>query len=84
VLRITITIWSPSQADRVPDRTFADVNPRRTFEWDVLQHPNLTAWFDGLREVGWYRDPNVPGVKTPAGTFAYALNYVAADAELGA
>ncbi|MDO8306937.1 MAG: hypothetical protein Q7V58_01090 [Actinomycetota bacterium] len=60
------------------------MNPRQAFEWDVLQHPNLTAWFDGLREAGWYRDPNVPGVKTPTGTFKYAFNYVAAEAELGA
>lgn len=44
---------------------------QQTFEWDVLAHPTLIEWFDALRDVGWYRDPSVPGVKTPHGTIEY-------------
>jgi hypothetical protein len=84
VLRITITIRSPSTTSRARDPTVTDVNPRQSFEWDVLQHPDLTSWFDMLRDAGWYRDPDVPGVKTPTGTFVYTFRYLAADEELGA
>lgn len=57
VLRITITIRSPPTTNRAREPKVTDVNPRQSFEWDVLQHPDLTAWFDMLRDSGWYRDP---------------------------
>lgn len=60
------------------------MNLRQTFEWDALAHPTLIEWFDALRDVGWYRDPCVPGVKTPHGTIEYAFHYLAREDELGA
>lgn len=57
---------------------------QQTFEWDVLAHPTLIEWFDALRDVGWYRDPSVPGVKTPQGTIEYCFHYLAREDELGA
>ena len=50
---------------------------RHAFEWDVLVHPSLVDWFDAMREVGWFRDPSVPGVKTPTGTVIYEFHYLA-------
>ena len=57
---------------------------QQTFEWDVLAHPTLIEWFDALRDVGWYRDPSIPGVKTPHGTIEYSFHYLAHEDELGA
>lgn len=57
---------------------------QQTFAWDVLAHPSLIEWFDALRDVGWYRDPSVPGVKTHHGTIEYAFHYLAREDELGA
>jgi hypothetical protein len=57
---------------------------RHAFEWDVLVHPTLVDWFDALREVGWYRDPGVPGVKTPTGTVIYEFHYLADEDEISA
>jgi hypothetical protein len=51
----------------------------QTFEWDVLAHSTLLEWLDALREVGWYRDPSVPGVKTPQGTVEYSFVYLERD-----
>ena len=56
----------------------------QAFEWDVLTHPTLVEWFDALRDAGWYRDPSVPGVKTPHGTIEYSFHYLEREAELGA
>jgi len=56
----------------------------QTFTWDVFTHPTLIEWFDALRDVGWYRDPSVPGVKTPDGTIEYSFHYLEREAQLGA
>lgn len=49
-----------------------------------LNQPSLAAWFDGLREEGWFRDPDVPGVKTSTGTIVYAFHYLGAAEQRGA
>lgn len=60
------------------------MEPRHTFEWDVLNQPSLPAWFDRLRAEGWFRDPDVPGVKTSTGTIVYAFHYLGAAEQRGA
>jgi hypothetical protein len=57
---------------------------RHVFEWDVLMHPSMDKWFNALRDVGWYRDPAIPGVKTPHGTIEYSFVYLADVDDLGA
>jgi len=60
------------------------MDQQQTFQWDVLAHPTLVEWFDALRDVGWYRDPSTPGVKTPHGTIEYVFVYLDRQEELGA
>ncbi len=57
---------------------------RQTFEWDVLAHPGMDDWLDALRDVGWYRDPATPGVKTPHGTIEYSFYYLGHEDGIGA
>ena len=57
---------------------------RHTFEWDVLAHPVMDDWLDALRDVGWYRDPEVPGIKTPHGTIEYSFYYLGQEVGIGA
>jgi hypothetical protein len=57
---------------------------RHIFEWDLLVHPAMDEWLDALRDVGWYRDPTIPGVKTPHGTIEYSFVYLGLAEDLGA
>ena len=57
---------------------------RHVFEWYALVHPSMADWLDALRDVGWYRDSVVPGVKTPLGTIEYSFVYLGRVEELGA
>ena len=75
----------PTAADGPVIRvTFRRMEQRHTFEWDVLAHPVMDDWLDALRVVGWYRDPAIPGIKTPNGTIEYSFYFLGQEDTFGA
>jgi hypothetical protein len=55
------------------------VKGRQSFEWDPLFDAPSEMWFAALRDVGWYQDAMVPGVRTPAGTVLFTFHYLGGE-----